>query len=543
MSNVNMSETVDIIPSHTVATVGCAVCGVLITPRQGNMCLACLRQNVDLTEGITLQGVLHWCRGCERWLSGERYVYADWESRELLAIALKNIRGLNKVKLVDAGFIWTEPHSRRVKVQLTVQKEVFNGAILEQVFEVNFVQANQFCTDCHALEAENTWTAVVQVRQKVPHKRTFFHLEQLILKHSLHMSTVGIQEYPDGLDFYFRTRSGATKLTEFLQSRVPLRLQEAKKLVSQDDQNNTYKYKYTVSVEIAPICKGDIMVLPRKLGLRQGNIFPLVLCTKVASVIHVIDVKSGQTAEINALAFWKSPFRALASRDQLSEFVVLDIEPIDYSYSPSDKFVMADATVARAADLGVNDVTYSVTTHLGHLLSAGDHVMGFDLTHANYNDVNFDKLDAASIPDVVIVKKSYTHIHKKRKRRTWTVQTMAKMTYHLEPREKSKKKKSAARAAQAQEERDARDKEIFLREIEEDPELRAELNLYRAEDYEEILRARAERAAASTAVGMEGDDDSDVDSDELPDIPIEDLLDPLKAVTLDDPNAPPDEDE
>ena len=122
MSNVNMSETVDIIPSHTVATVGCAVCGVLITPRQGNMCLACLRQNVDLTEGITLQGVLHWCRGCERWLSGERYVYADWESRELLAIALKNIRGLNKVKLVDAGFIWTEPHSRRVKVQLTVQK-------------------------------------------------------------------------------------------------------------------------------------------------------------------------------------------------------------------------------------------------------------------------------------------------------------------------------------------------------------------------------------------------------------------------------------
>ena len=26
--------------------------------------------------------------------------------------------------LVDAGFIWTEPHSKRVKVKLTVQKEV-----------------------------------------------------------------------------------------------------------------------------------------------------------------------------------------------------------------------------------------------------------------------------------------------------------------------------------------------------------------------------------------------------------------------------------
>lgn len=31
---------------------------------------------------------------------------------------------LSQVRLVDAGFIWTEPHSRRIKVKLTVQKEV-----------------------------------------------------------------------------------------------------------------------------------------------------------------------------------------------------------------------------------------------------------------------------------------------------------------------------------------------------------------------------------------------------------------------------------
>ena len=49
---------------------------------------------------------------------------AALESRELLAICLKRLKGLNKVHLVDAGFIWTEPHSKRVKVKLTVQKEV-----------------------------------------------------------------------------------------------------------------------------------------------------------------------------------------------------------------------------------------------------------------------------------------------------------------------------------------------------------------------------------------------------------------------------------
>ena len=46
------------------------------------------------------------------------------ESRELLSLCLKKLKGLSKVHLVDAGFVWTEPHSKRIKVKLTVQKEV-----------------------------------------------------------------------------------------------------------------------------------------------------------------------------------------------------------------------------------------------------------------------------------------------------------------------------------------------------------------------------------------------------------------------------------
>ncbi len=53
-----------------------------------------------------------------------QWVVADLESKELLSVCLKRVRGLNKIKLVDAGFIWTEPHSRRLKVKLTIQKEV-----------------------------------------------------------------------------------------------------------------------------------------------------------------------------------------------------------------------------------------------------------------------------------------------------------------------------------------------------------------------------------------------------------------------------------
>ena len=58
------------------------------------------------------------------------------ESKELLTFCVKKVKGLNKVKLVDAGFLWTEPHSRRLKVKVSIQKEVLNGAILQQTFVV-----------------------------------------------------------------------------------------------------------------------------------------------------------------------------------------------------------------------------------------------------------------------------------------------------------------------------------------------------------------------------------------------------------------------
>jgi nonsense-mediated mRNA decay protein 3 len=71
---------------------------------------------------------------------------------------------LVQVKLVDAGFIWTEPHSRRLKVKVTVQAEVFNGAILQQSFVVEYVIETHMCPDCEKQNSNpNTWVAAVQV--------------------------------------------------------------------------------------------------------------------------------------------------------------------------------------------------------------------------------------------------------------------------------------------------------------------------------------------------------------------------------------------
>lgn len=158
------------------------------------MCVACLRSHVDITEGIPKQATLYFCRGCERYLQNQNeWVYCTLESRELLSLCLKKLKGLNRLKLVDASFVWTEPHSKRIKVKLTVHGEVIGGTVLQQVFVVEYIVNHQMCNDCHRSEAQDYWRALVQVRQKAENKKTFFYLEQLILKHKAHENTLGIK--------------------------------------------------------------------------------------------------------------------------------------------------------------------------------------------------------------------------------------------------------------------------------------------------------------------------------------------------------------
>lgn len=104
----------------------CCQCGVPIPPNPANMCVNCLKNEVDITDGIPKQSTVHFCKFCERYLNPPaQWALCQPESAELMALCLKRLKGLSKVRLVDASFIWTEPHSKRIKVKLTIQKEVW----------------------------------------------------------------------------------------------------------------------------------------------------------------------------------------------------------------------------------------------------------------------------------------------------------------------------------------------------------------------------------------------------------------------------------
>ena len=125
------------------------------------MCLNCVRTQVDITQFVSQTGSVNQCRGCLRWL-GPPWMEVEWESRELMMILLKKVHGLQRVKLVDASFVYTESHSKRVKLRLVVQKEVMHGAILQQSMIVTFVVKNKQCDDCCAMYTNGVWKSVVQ---------------------------------------------------------------------------------------------------------------------------------------------------------------------------------------------------------------------------------------------------------------------------------------------------------------------------------------------------------------------------------------------
>jgi len=42
----------------------------------------------------------------------------------MLTLLLKKIKGLNKVEVQSASFVWTEPHSKRFKLKVVYIREV-----------------------------------------------------------------------------------------------------------------------------------------------------------------------------------------------------------------------------------------------------------------------------------------------------------------------------------------------------------------------------------------------------------------------------------
>ena len=139
--------------------------------------------------------------------------------------------------------------------------------------------------------------------------------------------------------------------------------------------------------------------------------------------------------------------------------------------------------------------------------------MGYMLTGTNFNSPQFDALEqsstyASQIPDVMLVKKFYAR-KKKSKNRNWRLRRMAKDEGDLLPKKSDQEKMD-------------RDYEMFLRDVEEDTELRQTMALYKAQQ-----QAKKDAEAMSVVETDDGDD-------ETPQINMDELLDEFDELNVKD---------
>jgi nonsense-mediated mRNA decay protein 3 len=493
-----------------VPQVQCCVCGIVIPSNPSNMCPNCIRAHVDITGEIQKEYIIVYCPECNRYHQPPKFWgRADFESRELLTLCLKKIKGLAKFSLIDASFIWTEPHSKRLKVKITLQKEIFSNTVIQQTAQIEYEVLWQQCPTCQKVATgQPQWDAVVQLRQKVEHKRTFLYLEQIVLKHRMHEDVTRIESHPDGLDFFYGHKSHAMSFVDFVSAQAPTTRRDACQLVSHDSKSNTAVQHHTFSLELAPLCREDLVVLPPQLHTKLGGLGPLVLVFKVYSSIVFLDPRTLRAGEITSTFYWKHSFDVLASSRRMVEFYVIDISLTGVA---NGKFQQAIATVCLSSEVGQSR-EWIVQTHLGNILNPGDLAKGYFMESLNVNNDDLEKYRPDQIQDVILVRKHFPAQQSRRHLRQWKLKKLDTV-------------EAASLRPQNREQQETEWRE-FEDEVERDKELRKDIPVYK-----DIVK-KPSRPLAQT------DEAADDDDEEAPVVELSEMLDELRVDDEQDGSRP-----
>ena len=566
----------------TYSKIVCCICGITIDANSEGICEACAKKNIDITTGITKTGVLTYCRTCERY-KRPPWMKCEKESQDMMNLCLSKIKGLNKVQLIDSSFVWTEPHSKEVKLKLTVQKEI-NRSLISTSFLVEFKEEWTQCEDCKKTFTPHIWRACVQLRQKVNHKRTFLFLEQVILKHKAQSKALNIKEHPEGVDFYFANKAQANSFCAFIHEFLPCQTKTSRQLISVDEKSNEAVYKETFRLEIAPVCQDDLIILSEENYKKMGGIGPLLLCYKQINNLKFIDPVTFETLDLDNNTYWRYALKSYIDRKALSEFLILSCEEeIDYKkLAEKDKSKRIIKKIVRSknnnnndgmdieADNKINESKASINTNmtnksqylenlekkledkkikivnvkcirnsvkdenkeiietrsfLGRKMRPGDVYYGYDLTRINISEDLEGILSKKKekIPDIILVKKKYNNYKRIFKLKHLDMDVEGEDDEEDDEKEKNVKKgKKKKKKNQKDKEKD-RDMEEFMEDVGKNKDLRKNINLYKDNKAIEELN----KEFKNFGIDEKDENDSDVDFKE------DELIDEMDNLKLD----------
>ena len=354
-------------------------------------------------------------------IQGDKWKHMGDESPQLLAHLLKKLNlDKLKIKLLDALFVWTEPHSKRLKINVNIEKEVLDEKLrLSSRIVVEFVVKSKQCIECIRESTDHSWGSLVQVRQRSGHQR-LDQLEKLLVDKGLHNLMLDVNVTKEGgFDLYFKNKNQGDKVTEVITAAMPVRRRDSKKLVSTDRRSQTAKMEHTTLLEVVPLNKDDLVILTKQ---HTGGRSDLFICSKTTSNLHFTSPSTLQKVEISAAKYYQCPLSAVFTSRDLVRYVVLDITPLNtYNWAGSggasssgssapstreaDTLCLAEAEVVREDESGGAEGMLTVVTHLGNILKPGDLALGYHLVTAQVDELvrglPFD------LPDCVLVKKTY----------------------------------------------------------------------------------------------------------------------------------------
>lgn len=387
--------------TQTANKIPCCICGIMIEPNPSNMCPDCLQSNYSLSDVLPQSSSVIYCRGCGRYQeSPTRWVNAGLESPELLKICLSRLSNVKDAKIVDAKFLFTEPHSRRLRLSITLESQTPENVVLRQTVIVTYVVTLMQCPDCQeAATPRAHWNSNVQLRQAGNSKRTLFWIEQQILTANAHEGCTGVVRVNDGLDFHYPDKAGAGKLVNFIKSKLPALTKESGKLLSENFQSMTADVRFSFLVRLPPFSRQDLIVLPPEIVHANGNHSHIGLVHRVSRNIRLVDPLTGRFIDIDATTYWKKPFEPVFTHNDLKRFVILSMEKVDVT-DRDCRFEMADVELT-------DEETYEdriiVRTHLGAKLREGFTVVCYDRRITSIPDSVDAVFKKRNIPEIIVV--------------------------------------------------------------------------------------------------------------------------------------------
>ena len=323
---VNGVSIIDRSSMMTYSKIVCCLCSAVIDANPRGTCEACLKKSLNIKTCIPTEFELVYCKECHRFLRPP-YVKIERESADMMKLCLSRIKSYDKkIKIIDSNFIYTEPHSKVIKIKITIQKEIEKN-ILSQDLIIEFKEKWNLCRDCQKLQTPHTWASCVQIRQRVPHKKTMLYLEQIILKNKMQKSSLYFEEANDGFDFFFSTRRAGEIFSNWIATVVPSKITYTKKYVSLSTSTFTYL------VDVANVAKYDLFLLDKESYKKLGGIGPLLICTRLGSRTIFEDPRTFNHLYLDGNTFFKYKFNKFCNSNQLTEFLVLDVyEEIDYNF-------------------------------------------------------------------------------------------------------------------------------------------------------------------------------------------------------------------